>query len=269
MSSFGSHTFRAACKNHEDKRIAALVAKQMAKVILQIFSEVNENTSKSSKESRTDSPKGTFSFKQFKACGPKDFTGEDGPSAMFQWFDSIEVTLRQSGCPDHLRTVNATGIFQSRALEWLTAERNKRGNDAAYGLTWDELKDLIMKELCPPHELKKLEDEFWHIKQEGGNNVGLTARFKQLSIICPGQVTTPKITIKKYIHALPDCVADFVQATTTIEETILLAAEINDKRVRDGYFDKATKNLHQVTAAPTAETATAPQASKSSRCKRR
>ncbi|KAJ0575878.1 putative retrotransposon gag domain-containing protein [Helianthus annuus] len=94
----------------------------------------------------------------------KEFTGEDGPTTMFQWFDSIEVTLRQSGCPDNLRTLNAIGVFQSRALDWWTAERNKCGNDAAYGLTWDELKDVMMQEFCPPHERQKLEDEFWHIK---------------------------------------------------------------------------------------------------------
>ncbi|KAJ0547027.1 putative retrotransposon gag domain-containing protein [Helianthus annuus] len=270
MSSFGSFHSRSARRNHEDKCIASLVAKQIAKVIPQIVSELNENASKSSEESRINSPKSAFSFKQFKACGPIEFTGEDGPTAMFQWFDSIEVTLHPSNCPDNLRTVNATDVFQSRALDWWTAKRNKRGNDAAYRLTWDELKDLMMKELCPPHELQKLEDEFWHLKQKDGDNSGLTARFKQLNIICPGQVSTPEITIKKYIRALPDCVADFVQAakTSTIEETFLLAAEINDKRVKAGYWDKASKNLHQVTTVATAKTAAAPQSSKSS-CRKR
>ncbi|KAF5797051.1 putative retrotransposon gag domain-containing protein [Helianthus annuus] len=271
MSSFGPFHSRTARHNHDDKRIAAIISKQMAKVIPQIFSELNENASKSSEESRTDAPKAAFNFKQFKAYDPKEFTGEDGPTAMFQWFDSIEVTLRQSGFPDNLRTLNATGVFQSRALDWWTAERNKRGNDAAYELTWDELKDIMMQEFCPPHERQKLEDEFWHIKQKDGDNAGLTARFKQLSIICPDQVKTPEITIKKYIRALPDCVADFVQAakTTTIEETFLLAAEINDKRVKAGIWDKASKNLHQATTAVTAETAAAPQSSKSSRRKRK
>ncbi|XP_022014831.1 bystin-like [Helianthus annuus] len=54
--------------------------------------------------------------------------------------------------------------------------------------------------------------------------------------------------------------------TSTIEETFLLAAEINDKRVKAGYWDKASKNLHQAT---TAETAATPQSSKSSRRKRK
>ncbi|XP_021996294.1 uncharacterized protein LOC110893495 [Helianthus annuus] len=152
---------------------------------------------------------------------------------MFQWFDAIEVTFRQSGCPENLRIVNATGVFQSRALDWWTAERNRRGNDAAYGLTWEELRELMMKEFCPPHEVKKLENEFWNIKQDGGDNAGLTARFKQLSIICPSQGDTPDKTIKKYIQAPPDCLADFIQAVRPemIEETYQLAAEINDKRV--------------------------------------
>ncbi|KAJ0857320.1 putative nucleotidyltransferase, Ribonuclease H [Helianthus annuus] len=253
-----------------DKRLVAIIAKQVAKAV----SEVYENVNKSSEESRTEAPKDAnktvFSFKQFKACGPKEFAGEDGPTAMFQWFDSVEVTLRQSGCPENLRTVNATGVFQSRALDWWTAERNKRGNDAAYELTWEELKAIMMDEFCPPHERQKLEDEFWNIKQKDGDNAALTARFKQLSIICPDQVKMPDMAIKKYIRALPDCVADFVHATKTssIEETYLLAAEINDKRVKSGFWDKPSKSLYQATTAPTADTTTA-QPSKSSRRKKK
>ncbi|KAJ0599493.1 hypothetical protein HanIR_Chr03g0105501 [Helianthus annuus] len=92
----------------------------------------------------------------------------------------------------------------------------------------------MMDEFCPPHECQKLEDEFWNIKQKDGDNAALTARFKQLSIICPDQVKTSDMAIKKYIRALPECVADFVHAakTATIEETYLLAAEINDNRVK-------------------------------------
>ncbi|KAJ0796882.1 putative retrotransposon gag domain-containing protein [Helianthus annuus] len=251
-----------------------MVAKQVAKTVPQIVSELYENMSKSSEESRTEAPKATpkadFNFKQFKACGPKEFTGEDGHTALFQWFDSIEVTLHQSGCPDNLRTLNATGVFQSRALDWWTVERNKRGNDAAYGHSWDELKNVMLEDFCPPHERQKLEDKFWHIKQKDGDNAALTARFKQLSIICPDQVKTTEMTIKKYIRVLPDCVADFVHTSkpATIEETYLLAAEINDKRLKASFWDKASKNLHQATATPTADTTvTASQSSKSSRRK--
>ncbi|KAJ0794972.1 putative retrotransposon gag domain-containing protein [Helianthus annuus] len=221
--SSGSRHPRLTRQEQRDKRLAAILAKKVAKVVPQIVSEIYENVSKSYEESRTDAPKvatkTAFSFKQFKACGPKEFTGEDGPTAMFQWFDSIEVTLRQSGCPKNLRTLNATSVFQSRALDWWTAERNKRWNDAAYELTWEELKTIMMDEFGPPHERQMLKDEFWKIKQKDRDNAALTARFKQLSIICPDQVKTSDMAIKKYIRALPDCVADFVHAakTATIE----------------------------------------------------
>ncbi|MFS7986353.1 hypothetical protein Hanom_Chr11g01009321 [Helianthus anomalus] len=130
----------------------------------------------------------------------------------------------------------------------------------------------MLEEFCPPYERQKLEDEFWHLKQKEGDNAALTTRFKQLSIICPYQVKTTDMTIKTYIRALQDSVADFVHASkpATIEETYMLAAEINDKRVKAGFWDKASKNLHQATTAASAETATAaPQSSKSSRHKRK
>ncbi|KAJ0957393.1 hypothetical protein HanPSC8_Chr01g0026811 [Helianthus annuus] len=147
MSSFGFHTHRNVQRNKADKRIAFLVAK----VIPQIVSEINSSTS--SFDSKNEAPNAPFSFKQFKACGPAGFTGENGPNAMFQWFDAIEVTFRQSGCPENLRTVHATRVFQSRALGWWIVERNRRGNVAAYGLTWEELRELLMREFCPPHEV--------------------------------------------------------------------------------------------------------------------
>ncbi|MFS7922397.1 hypothetical protein Hanom_Chr03g00248631 [Helianthus anomalus] len=163
MSSSG-HRTPLTRQEKRDRRLAAIISKTVAKAV----SEVYENASKSSEGSQVEAPKDSsktaFSFKQFKACGPKEFTGEDGPTAMFHWSDSIEVTLCQSGCPENLRTLNATGVFQSRALDWWTAERNKRGDDAAYELTWKELKAIMIDEFCPPHERQKLEDEFWNIK---------------------------------------------------------------------------------------------------------
>ncbi|KAJ0826492.1 hypothetical protein HanRHA438_Chr17g0814891 [Helianthus annuus] len=113
--SSGSRRPSLSRQEKRDKRLATIIAKQVAKAV----SDVYENVSKSSEESRTEAPKATpkaaFSFKQFKACGPKELTVEEGPTALFQWFDSIEVTLGQSGCPNDLRTLNATGVFQSRA----------------------------------------------------------------------------------------------------------------------------------------------------------
>ena len=193
MSSLNSHTRRAAQRHRDNKRIASLVAQQVAKVIPQIVSEIHAVSSQSSVDSKAENPKPRFSFKNFKACAPLAFTGNDGPTTLFHWFDAMEVAFKQSGCPLELRTVNATGVFQSRALDWWTAERNKRGTDEAYDMPWDELKQIMIKEYCPPHEKRKLENEFWGIKQDGPLNAAYTSRFKILSVICPGQVPTEQV----------------------------------------------------------------------------
>ncbi|MFS8016635.1 putative retrotransposon gag domain-containing protein [Helianthus anomalus] len=173
---------RRRAKRSDDKRIASLVAKEMAKVIPQIVAQVHSlSNSRASEDVKTEP---VFLYKHFKARDPMPFTGEECVSQLLQWFDAIEFTLRQSGCPENFRTTCATGVLQSRALDWWTAERNKRGITAAYTLSWNELKVLMKKEYCPPHEVQKLEDEFWNIKQDEGDNAGYTVRFKQLSVIC-------------------------------------------------------------------------------------
>ncbi|KAF5766324.1 hypothetical protein HanXRQr2_Chr15g0714031 [Helianthus annuus] len=96
------------------------MAKQMAKVIPDIVSKLqpNPDSPHGSVDSKVETPKSTFQFKQFMACKPLEFTGKDGATAMMNWFDAIELTFLQSGCPDYLRTLNATGVFRLRALKW-------------------------------------------------------------------------------------------------------------------------------------------------------
>ncbi|MFS7970999.1 hypothetical protein Hanom_Chr09g00827591 [Helianthus anomalus] len=152
MSSSGSRHPTLTRQEKRDRRLVAIIAKSVEKAVSDVYENVIKSSEGSQAEAPKDSSKTAFSFKQFKACVPKEFTGKDGPTAMFHWFDSIEVTLRQSGCPGNLHTLNATGVFQSRALDWWTAERNKRGDDASYELTWKELKAIMIDEFCPPHE---------------------------------------------------------------------------------------------------------------------
>ncbi|KAM0015444.1 hypothetical protein Hdeb2414_s0032g00710901 [Helianthus debilis subsp. tardiflorus] len=133
------------------------MADQMARVIPDIFSRIqtDPNSPHGSVDSKVDKPKTPFLFKQFMACKPLEFTGKDGATALLSWFDAMEITFRQSGCPDDLRTQNATGVFRSRALDWWTSERGIRGEDVAHALPWTELKRIMKEEFCPPHEIRK------------------------------------------------------------------------------------------------------------------
>ncbi|KAJ0702340.1 putative transcription factor interactor and regulator CCHC(Zn) family [Helianthus annuus] len=226
------------------------MAKQFAKVLPDIVSKIQTDSPHGSVDSKADKPKPTFQFKQFMACKPLEFTGKNGATAMMNWFDAIELTFLQSGCPDELRTLNATGVFREKALEWWTTERNKRGNEVAHAMPWDDLKQLMKDHFCPPHELQKLENEFWNLTQKGSDMDGLITRFKQLSVLCPGQVETVPKTIAKFVRCVAPSLTNHLASANpqTIEDAFRIATELNNNCVLHGTFDKvSTKSARQAT----------------------
>ncbi|XP_022042087.1 uncharacterized protein LOC110944748 [Helianthus annuus] len=229
------------------------MADHIARIVPKIVTEIQgSNTPPSSVDSKAVQPKPvSFNYKHFVSCNPKSFTGNDGLTSMLEWFDSIEVTFINSECPEYLKTRSATGVFQGRALEWWTNERNIHSNDEAYALPWAEVRELMILEFCPPHEQQNLEDEFWHLKQVGDDNLAYTTRFKKLSIIVPHQVSTPKHMITKYIHGLPSAIRDAIEAAQldSIEEVYRFATSLNNNCVRDKQFNTpaSSKPANQIT----------------------
>ncbi|KAJ0928645.1 putative transcription factor interactor and regulator CCHC(Zn) family [Helianthus annuus] len=238
-------------KTSSQKKMMAFMANQIARIVPKIVTEIQaSNTPNSSVDSKVAKPKPvTFNYKHFASCNPKPFTGKDGVTAMLEWFDSIEVTFINSECPEELKTRSATGVFQARALEWWTNERNIRSNEEAYTLPWEEVKQLMMEEFCPPHEQQKLEEEFWALKQIGDDNLAYTTCFKQLSFIVPHLVSTTDRMIRKYIHGLPSGMRDTIEAAKldNIEAVYRLAASLNNNRVRDKQVATSTKIANQIT----------------------
>ena len=43
--------------------------------------------------------------------------------------------------------------FQEEALTWWNTQIQARGEDVAYALTWNELKELLLREYCPRSEV--------------------------------------------------------------------------------------------------------------------
>ncbi|KAM0060059.1 putative nucleotidyltransferase, Ribonuclease H [Helianthus debilis subsp. tardiflorus] len=252
MSSRLSKTSKKS-KYCSTKKMMAFMADQFARVVPKVISEIRASeTPHSSVDSKVEIRKpASFNFKHFSSCNPKPFTGNDGVTAMLEWFDSIEVTFINSDCPDELKTRSATGVFQARALEWWSNERNIRSNELAYALTWEETKALMMDEFCPPHEQHKLEEEFWVLRQIDDNNLAYTTRFKQLSVIVPHLVLTTARKITKYINGLPPSMRDTIEAANldNIEAVYRLAASLNNNRVRDKQAAKpiSSKPANQIT----------------------
>ncbi|KAD6796015.1 hypothetical protein E3N88_06911 [Mikania micrantha] len=160
----------------------------------------------------------------------------ESATGLLQWFESMENTFINSECPKNLKVRYATSVFQKRALTWWNGEKRTRGVETALALTWTEVKNLMTTEFYPRSEMRKLETEFWELKQDSGENVIYNTRFHEYSLLVPHLVTPLERAIEKYIGGLPIQIQDTVYGSNpkTLEVAIRLSATLTDNHVKNG-----------------------------------
>ncbi|KAI3695434.1 hypothetical protein L1987_78431 [Smallanthus sonchifolius] len=197
-------------------------------------------------------------FKHFDSCNPTKFSRNEGAIGLLQWFESIEGTFINVDCPENLKVRYATSVFQNRALTWWNGEKRNRGIEVALALPWADVKALMTNEFCPRNEVKKLEAEFWDLKQDSGESLSYTTLFHELSLLMPHMVTPLSRAIEKYINGLPMQIQDTLLGSnpSTLEEAIRLATTLSDNHVKAGTLSKkgAKKAIEKSTTEPTKET---------------
>ncbi|KAI3815900.1 hypothetical protein L1987_15583 [Smallanthus sonchifolius] len=92
-------------------------------------------------------------FKHFNSCNPTKFYGNEGPTVLLQWFESIEGTFINVDCPENQKVRYATSVVQRRALTWWNGEKRNHGIEVALALPWDDVKTRITDEFCPCKEI--------------------------------------------------------------------------------------------------------------------
>jgi hypothetical protein len=209
------------------RRLAALVAEEMFTVMQQHNALVT---------APVVNPVSRYNIKNFTSCNPPKYSGNDGATALLQWFEAIESVFSIAECPDHLQVKYSASLFTQRALTWWNQEKIVLGLEISHAMLWNDLKTLMLTEFCPRSEVKKLETEFYELKQIGGNNAKYTTRFHELSTLVPRMVTPVSVAIEKYIDGLPPYIRDIIigSKTTSIGETVRIAASLSDNMVKDG-----------------------------------
>ncbi|GJU39924.1 hypothetical protein Tco_1192881 [Tanacetum coccineum] len=81
-------------------------------------------------------------YQDFIKCKPLYFKGTKGVVELTQWFERMETVFRISNCP----------------------VENQVNHDAAYAMTWADLRKKMTDKYCPRNEMKKLEAELWNLK---------------------------------------------------------------------------------------------------------
>ncbi|XP_024990677.1 uncharacterized protein LOC112524966 [Cynara cardunculus var. scolymus] len=228
--------------------IAQLIAQQIQETVPTIVAQVTAGINASQwseggpsienlvrEENRNTNDRGC-SYKTFMSCKPKEFHGKEGAIGLLSWIENMESVLHISRCSDDCKVKYATCQLQGRALTWWNIQVQTHGRQAAYDLSWEELKTLLIEEYCPKSEIQKLEVEFWNHTMIGMEVDKYTAHFHELAKLVPHMVTPEEKQIHRYIWGLAPQIRGMVTSAnpTTIQNAVVLANRLTNDAVRSG-----------------------------------
>nr|GEV78394.1 hypothetical protein [Tanacetum cinerariifolium] len=161
---------------------------------------------------RTERVTRECTYLYFMKCKPLNFKGTEGFVELTQWFEKMETVFRISNCSMENQIKFSTCTLLGSALTWWNSHVMTVGPDAAYAMTWVDLKKKMTDKYCPRGEIKKLKNK-----------------------------------IKRYVGGLPDVIHRSVVASRPkmIQEAIDMANELMDKR-NNTWAERKAENKRKV-----------------------
>ncbi|KAI3783856.1 hypothetical protein L1987_42944 [Smallanthus sonchifolius] len=127
------------------------------------------------------------------------------------------------------------------------------GHEGATGLLqWFEgIENTFFNAGVP--EALKIEEEFWTLSQDSGDNSAYVTRFYELCLLVPHLVDTLARKIEKFCKGLPIQIRSAVLSSrpATIEEAVRLSATLTDTYVDAGILHRKGEKKPAVVAAVT------------------
>ncbi|GJS91129.1 putative reverse transcriptase domain-containing protein [Tanacetum coccineum] len=127
----------------------------------------------------------------------------------------------------------STCTLLAGALTWWNSHVMTVSHDAAYAMTWADLRKKMTDKYCPRNEMKKLEAELWNLKVKGTDVIGYNQRFQELALLCVRMFSEESDKIERYVGGLPDMIHGNIVASKpkTMQEAVEMATELMDKKV--------------------------------------
>ncbi|GJV43465.1 putative reverse transcriptase domain-containing protein [Tanacetum coccineum] len=172
-------------------------------------------------------------YQDFMKCKPLYFKGTEGVVELTQWFKRMETVFCISNCPVENLVKFSTCTLLAGALTWWNSHVMTVSHDAAYAMTWADMRKKMTDKYCPRNEMKKLEAELWNLKVKGTDVIGYNQRFQELALLCVRMFPEESDKIKRYVGGLPDMIHRNIVASKpkTMQEAVEMATELMDKKV--------------------------------------
>ncbi|KAJ0588116.1 putative transcription factor interactor and regulator CCHC(Zn) family [Helianthus annuus] len=173
-------------------------------------------------------------YKEFLACKPVEFAGNEGATAALRWLEKTEAVIKISKCAEEDKVMYASHLFKEEALEWWNTVLKAKGSNVVYAMSWEEFKQLIERKFCPEYEKEQMANKFLSHRMVDVDCRGYTSKFLEYARIVPTLASPEPVLISRYIWGLISEIHDTVKAARprTIDEAIELANTLTDGLVR-------------------------------------
>ncbi|KAF5781040.1 putative transcription factor interactor and regulator CCHC(Zn) family [Helianthus annuus] len=173
-------------------------------------------------------------YKEFLACKPVEFAGNEGATAALRWLEKTEAVIKISKCAEEDKVMYASHLFKEEALEWWNTVLQATGSDMAYAMNWEEFRQLVERKLCPEYEKEQIANKFLSHRMVDVDYRGYTSKFFEYARIVPTLASPEPVLNFCYIWGLISEIRDIVKAARprTIDDAVESANTLTDGLVR-------------------------------------
>ncbi|KAJ0527131.1 putative nucleotidyltransferase, Ribonuclease H [Helianthus annuus] len=188
-------------------------------------------------------------FKEFLACKPTEFAGNEGATASLRWLEKTEAVIAISKCAKNDQVMYASNLFKEGALEWWNTVLQAKGRNRAYAMTWEEFKNLVERKFCPEYEKEQMANKFLTHRMLGVDCRGYTSTFFEYARVVPTLASPEPVLISRYIWGLISEIRNIVKAARprTIDDAVELANTLTDELIRTRDEDRKKDLAQKIT----------------------
>ena len=148
----------------------------------------------------------------------------------------MESVFEICECPVGLKVKFASCTFVDQALTWSNGHIEAMTLPVANSMPWTELKEMLMAEYCPRGEIQKMEQELWDLTVRNSDIDAYISKFSELSLLCPGMITSKGKKIERFIWGLTSPIQGNVIAAKpeTFDSAKRLAKKLYDHNNKKG-----------------------------------
>ncbi|KAF5803922.1 putative transcription factor interactor and regulator CCHC(Zn) family [Helianthus annuus] len=188
-------------------------------------------------------------YKEFLACKPAEFAGNEGATATLRWLEKTEAVIAISKCTEEDQVMYASNLFKEGALEWWNTVLQAKGRRVAYAMNWEEFKSLVERKFCPEYEKEQMANKFLSHRMIGVDCRGYTSTFFEYARVVPSLASPEPVLISRYIWGLIGEIRNIVKAARprTIDDAVELANTLTDELVRTREEDRKKELAQKIT----------------------